>query len=236
METIPVWDAFEAHSECALCLLQRKAEKEFVAFFLGSSVMAPEMRVQVNQTGFCPPHFSMLLSGGNRLGLALMTHTHLRELRKDMDHKLRLASTVKANKKRVADLDELITGHLGSCLICERLDERFKRYAFTIAYLWQRDSEFRGTFVASHGFCIDHLRGLLWMARETLSPTLLPPFASELSDIQDRAWDRLDSELLAFTGTFDHAAQVATASSGDRLARSVAAAIQKLTGADVSSD
>jgi hypothetical protein len=79
LETIPVWNAYTVPSECPLCVLARQAEQDYLAFFLGGSVMEPEIRVQVNRTGFCPRHLARLLKGGNRLGLALMVHTHLQE-------------------------------------------------------------------------------------------------------------------------------------------------------------
>ena len=104
LETIPVWDAYRADSECPLCLLLRRAEAEFVRFYVGHSVMVPEMRVQVNDAGFCRAHFPMLLAGGNRLGLALITHTHLGELRRKLDRHLLAGNSGGALKKDLARL------------------------------------------------------------------------------------------------------------------------------------
>ncbi len=123
LETIPVWDAYHAQSECPLCLLLRKAEQDFVRFYVGHSVMVPEMRVQVNDTGFCPAHFPMLLEGGNRLGLALITHTHVGELRRKLERRLGSGKAGAALKREIAGFGTFLTEQIERCLICERLDD-----------------------------------------------------------------------------------------------------------------
>ena len=230
LETIPVWDAYHAESECPLCLLQRKAEQDFVRFYVGHSVMVPEMRVQVNDVGFCPAHFPMLLEGGNRLGLALITHTHIGELRRKLERRLGSGKTGAALKREVAGFDAFLTQQLERCLICERLDDRCKRYSYTIVHLWRHEADFRQAFNGSRGICLDHVRGLLAMAVETLRAAPLREFVGDLVQVQRRSWERLERELLAFTGKFDYRAAGPPSPAAKQ---SVPAAIQKLTGADV---
>ena len=227
LETIPVWDAYHAESECPLCLLQRKAERDFVRFYVGHSVMVPEMRVQVNDSGFCPAHFPMLLEGGNRLGLALITHTHVGELRRKLERRLGSGKSGAALKREIAGFDAFLTQQLERCLICERLDDRFKRYSYTIVHLWRHEAEFRQAFNGSRGICLDHVRGLLAMAVETLRAAPLREFVGDLVAVQQRSWERLERELLAFTGKFDYRAEGPPSAAAKQ---SVAAAIQKLTG------
>ena len=230
LETIPVWDAYHTGSECPLCLLQRKAEQDFVRFYVGHSVMVPEMRVQVNDSGFCPAHYPMLMQGGNRLGLALITHTHIGELRRKLHRRLGAGKAGAALKREIAGFGAFLTQQLDRCLICERLEERFQRYSYTIVHLWRHEREFSQAFAASQGICLDHVRGLLAMAVETLRPAPLREFVTDLLEVQQRSWDRLERELLAFTGKFDYRAE---GPAGPAAKQSVADAIQKLTGADV---
>ena len=147
LETIPVCDAYEEEGECPLCILENKAEKRYIDFFLGSSVMAPEMRVQVNRSGFCPHHFTLLFKGRNRLGLALMAQTHLHELierleplQKRLLNKARLKGS--GQKKRFPgpykkgmsrSLVNFIETQSTECLICDRMKAALKRYAFTLS-------------------------------------------------------------------------------------------------------
>jgi hypothetical protein len=147
LETSPVWDVYREGVECPLCVLLAKAERHYVDFFLGNSVMAPEMRAQVNKTGFCPHHSSLLLEGDNRLGLALMTHTHLLELTEKLQ-KLHKGLRKKAERnlsssgplvKELKNTAAFVEKQQGECLICSRLESTAKRYAYTILYLWERD-------------------------------------------------------------------------------------------------
>lgn len=68
LETIPVWDACTAPSECPLCVLARPAGQDYPVFFLGGSVMEPEIRLPVNRTGFCPRRLARLPEGAHRSG------------------------------------------------------------------------------------------------------------------------------------------------------------------------
>ena len=230
LETIPVWDALRADTECPLCLLQSKAEEGYVQFFLGNSVMVPEMRVQVNEVGFCPRHYVALLGGGNRLGLALITHTHIQELRRRLTREgLGTKGGSPASlRRKIRELGGFLREHVGRCMICDRLAERFRRYAFTIVYLWEHDGEFRAALKGSRGFCLPHVSGLMDMAADILSGRRLPEFLAELMPLQERAWDRLERELLAFTGKFDYQS---TGGVGTSTREAVADAITKLTGA-----
>ena len=82
LDTIPVWDAVKLEGECPLCALRRRSELIDVDRYLGASVMEPDTRIQVNQKGFCPRHQVLLYAQKNRLGHALMMHTHLKETRR----------------------------------------------------------------------------------------------------------------------------------------------------------
>ena len=81
IDTIPLWDAMKLDGECLLCALERKTELGEAERYLGASVMEPDVRVQVNDKGFCRHHQTMLFVGENRLGHALMLESHMIETR-----------------------------------------------------------------------------------------------------------------------------------------------------------
>ena len=84
IDTIPVWDAVKLDTECLLCALRKKTEEQEIQRYLGASVMEPDIRIQVNNKGFCGYHHQMLFAQSNRLGHALMLHSHVIELRKKL--------------------------------------------------------------------------------------------------------------------------------------------------------
>ena len=84
IDTIPVWDAMKLDGECLLCALERKTELGEAERYLGASVMEPDVRVKVNDRGFCRKHHAMLFSMSNRLGHALMLESHTIEIREKL--------------------------------------------------------------------------------------------------------------------------------------------------------
>ncbi len=209
LETIPVWDAFREDSECPFCLLQEKAEKRYLKYYLGNSAMNPETRVELNRRGFCPEHFSLLLRERSPQHLGLIAHTHLQDWMKDRDKRFPSAGGGKGlvfGKSRVscaAVYTEENACRVQDCPICERMVNTVKRYLFTACYLWKRDEEgFQGVLRESKGFCLPHEGALLLMGQEVLSAGEKSLFFEELRGLQDRNFRRLEEELLWFTQKF----------------------------------
>lgn len=76
--TIPVNDAFRTDCECPVCKLYADLEKESIDFVMGPSYMEDDVRMETNETGFCSHHIQQMYQYQNRLGLALMLHTHMK--------------------------------------------------------------------------------------------------------------------------------------------------------------
>jgi len=201
IDTIPVWDAYHEESECPLCLLQAKAESDYVDLYLGGSVMEPKTRIEVNDTGFCPRHFGMLYRAQNRLGLALITHTYLKQTLEEWQ---KLIGKKKGTKNDLTQLSEWLQEKTDSCVICEKTDGAMNRYAYTILHLWQQDGEFREALNASKGFCLPHLGLMLHMAAETLKKDKAAAWLNAILLIQEREMGRVTEELWWFTQKFDH--------------------------------
>jgi hypothetical protein len=84
LEISRVHDAYARGGECPLCWLRDAAETTYLHSFQHSRVMEPNVRVQTNRKGFCPDHYRKLYAGENKLGLALMVHTHMLEKLPDL--------------------------------------------------------------------------------------------------------------------------------------------------------
>ena len=227
LETIPIWDAFEAESECTLCLLDEGSEERYLKFFLGNSVMVPELRVEVNRRGFCPRHFQALWGvSQSRHPLSLLAHTHLLDL---IDSSRAREKRVVSSKRgrNIGDYVAHLRGREMSCMICDRIQSSLDRYNFTIVYLWRSDAEFRDALLDSKGFCFHHLQGLLEMARAEIGRRHIDRFVAEIFEVQNRELGRIEDELNWYTQNFDHANHDKPwGSSRDALHR----ALQKITG------
>ena len=203
LETIPIWDAYDGDSECPLCPLEERAEIRYVEHYLGSSIMVPETRIEVNEKGFCPKHLHMLFAfEKNRHGLGLISHTHLQEIKAKLRIQHRLIR--EGNKKKLsAFLDQLASAEAG-CLICDRLEYTLNRYTYTIVYLWQHKEDFNAAFNGSKGFCLHHLTYVLLMAEERLTGGRFKSFLSDVIRLQEESYERLEGEILWFTQKFDY--------------------------------
>ena len=199
LETIPIWDTYEKETECPLCFLQQKLEKQNISFFLGSSVMEPDIRKKVNESGFCQTHFTMLYDEGNRLSLSLMIHSHLLLLlkglgkfKKNLGHKSYTEYILSLKNKKY------------ECVLCRRLEKALKRYTFTIVYLWKKEEEFRDTFQKSRGFCFSHFSDCISMADEVLSSKKKDQFLQEIYTLQMKNLVRIEEDIHWFIQKHDY--------------------------------
>lgn len=248
--TIPVTEAFEQDCECPVCLLQSKLEREYTDYYLGPALMEPDSRIDTNKRGFCRRHFELLYNRQeNRLGLALETHTHLKEKSGEIKE-LSKAILDAANDKNTsgsiftslagkfsaktqsesspsAKLADLLSRIESSCTICDRLEKTMDRYLDVIMYLWSKEADFRKVFAEKKGFCLIHLNMLIAAAEKYLNAAERKKFQSLLMQLQIENLERIEQELEWFTKKFDYRYNDAPwNNSKDALPRS----IQKLKG------
>jgi hypothetical protein len=217
LEISRVHDAYAEAGACPLCSLVDAAEIRYLASFLGARAMAPEARVLTNEKGFCPEHTLRLYRGHNPLGLAVMTHTHLQRqlpaLRKALADARSPERRVRGPRRRrggdgTNDSLDVLAGLIvelrDRCQICEMLAADRDRWAYTIVYLWKHDPEFPARLEASRGFCLDHLRTVVFSARDQLGAAELERFLAQVLAQADAGLGRLEAEVLDFTQLFQH--------------------------------
>jgi len=203
IDTIPVWDALRASSECPLCLLEKRSRQAALRYYLGPSVMVPEVRVTVNATGFSPATLRLLAKDPNKLGLALISHTRLKSLRATLAKRARGLGPGRGLPKQVRDLAQGLRTEENECLVEAKVQGDLGRYAFTLVHLWKADPDFRNQWATSPGTCLHHAPELLDRAADHLSPADLGAFVSEYFSLMDRNLERVEDDLLGFTQTFD---------------------------------
>lgn len=196
LETIPVWDGIKSGSECFICDLMERAERDSLEFYLGSSVMNPETRVRVNNIGFCPEHTAKLVELGHPNSMAVMWESHFEKTRMDLLKTFTELQNTRNLKKTIAKLDTILKGREDGCLICQRMADRLDRYCFTIPYIWGQDPEFRKAFSQSKGFCLHHMTHILRMSLDALDQTQQKQFAQSMADLMQQNLQRTASDLV----------------------------------------
>ena len=231
LEISKVHDAYREGGECPLCSLAEAAERACLASFQSGRVMEPSARVRTNETGFCPDHLRALYAGENRLGLALMLHTHLQEkravLRGALEGILEASGAGRKNGTRLDALVASLAAGRDACVVCESLAKDLDRYAFTIVYLWQKDPEFPPVLRASRGFCVSHFLEVLAEAREVLGADALGDWLREVVPLMTASIDRLEAEVGGFIQLF-RASNRSLGTDEERTA--LARTVQKLAG------
>lgn len=224
LDTIPIWDAYKKESECPLCALEDACEKQFLDVALGGAMMEPDTRVRTNERGFCADHFRKLYAMENKLSLALMTHTHFKDviasgakaaepLKKALEAERKKNPVARAAgdvtrlspvHKALLALCDHLTMRSGSCFICERMESTMARYVETICYLYKKDAAFRQAFAASKGVCLRHYPLLLRGAGRYLGGAAQLDFLSALLELQEKNLARVEQDLEWFTLKFDY--------------------------------
>ncbi len=206
LETIPVWEAMEAETACPFCMLHSKLEQNEVERSLGGSVMEPDARIRVNETGICAHHHQLLFGMQNRLGHALLCDSHSKEiLMKLQKTKITgktglFSSAPNACKKLARELRSLTS----SCVICEDIDAHMKRYLYTFIHLWKNDKSFLRKWNECKGICFPHAADLLDMASQQLTGAQQEAFATDILNSMKRTLGEDEADLEWFTLKFDY--------------------------------
>ena len=205
LQTIPVWKAFEANPDCTLCLLEQQSEERNVTFFLGNSIMTPEIRVQLNEHGFCRRHFHLLLSGEGKLGYSLALGTHLETIARRLDQMERAIANAgrRAGRTVGTTVDELRRQEI-DCLMCDRMRYNMLNFTYTVAKLYLDEPDFAVALRESKGFCLHHFPDMLAMGGEVIPSRQLADWHRLLFEVERRNIERIREDLEAFTWQFDY--------------------------------
>lgn len=205
--TIPVNDAFNKDCECPLCQMYKEIEDEAIEFTLGPSYMEDDIRMETDKTGFCANHIKRLYDCQNRLGVALMLHTHMKHTIKSLE---KLSKSDNISKKSIFKKNEQspVTNYINnldnSCYICNRINNMFERYIVTVLHCYQTDDAFRDKFKNSKGFCTKHYGMLYDEAQKSLSGAKLNDFIKTLNEIYFENIKRVTDDLEWFIDKFDY--------------------------------
>lgn len=198
LQTIPVWDALRKGSECPICTLMEAAEADSVNFYLGSSVMNPETRVQANTIGFCPHHMDLLAQARKPQSLAVMLRSVIDEQASRLAKPFAMAVSARPGHscdKAVSAITDAIASEEKGCLICRRMEARLVRYCYTVAVLWATDEEFRKTLESSRGFCLHHFARILQISSEALPARDRVQFVRSMTELESRGLKAVSSDV-----------------------------------------
>ena len=202
--TIPVNESFEdcakSGCDCPLCKIYDNLENKEVEMALGPSMMEPSTRELTNEKGFCRDHFKMMLERNNRLSLALILESHLDTVKGKLNGNfLDTIFGTKANKALKGAQNVL-----GSCFICERIDNHFEKMVETTVLLYDKDPDFREKLLSQKYFCLPHYKMMLECARNELDKKKYNAFFSDVSGVESKYFEKLGGDVSWFCKKFDY--------------------------------
>ena len=207
IHTIPVLDALREPGGCAFCAMEKKLEQDVIQFVLGPSYMEDDVRMETNKVGFCKTHMSTMYKEQNRLGLALMLHTHMQRIAKDTGKIIEGRVPIPLFSKDPNAVLPRLRAHLSkthsSCYVCTRVNTTFARYVDTFFYIWGHGGDDAKLIERQESYCMPHFITLFDAAeklgrgkREKFMDVILPTFRKCVS--------QLDEDLDWFVQKFDH--------------------------------
>lgn len=237
--TIPLTDAFHSDDECPFCYIKRKLEQDAISFVLGCAYMEDDIRASTDQMGFCNQHYKKMYEYGNRLGMALILHTHYIAIQKELTKKINSFSSPKSSiltkfkkNKTINSLDQNSISNWANiqnhtCYVCNYIDKNFTRYMNTFFHLLETNSDFLHLFESSKGFCIMHFGELMNLGEHILSNKAKIDFYNTLFNQMQANLKRIEEDLSWFIDKYDYRNKDADwKTSKDAIPR----AIQKLAG------
>ena len=198
--TIPVNEAFDEYDGCPFCRMRRKLEDNERELIMGASMMEPDVRIKTNKLGFCRKHYDKMFQMNNRLSLALMLESHLKEVG-DNTTIWKNSLLGKDNTKKAS---ENIRTLKRSCYVCERVEEKFSKMMLCASLLWSNSPEFKEKLRKQPYFCLEHAEEYLEVSRYKLDKKSFSAFAEQLSEVQSNYMNSLQEDVSWFCKKFDY--------------------------------
>ena len=197
--SIPVNDVFLPKCGCPICRMRDTLETRMIDYILGAAMMEPDVRIKTNELGFCADHFKTMISGRNRLSLALILDSHLNEIKNDIfgnDKKLFKPSAKKSNYKSAKLLE--------TCFVCDRVEWGMERLLATIYRLYGTELDFRKLFSEQEFLCLPHYNLLSTGGEKEVNKRYIADFENTCRKLTANYLNTLENDVAHFCKMFDY--------------------------------
>ena len=206
IHTVPVLDALKDPGACPFCKMYKTLDENALHFIMGPAYMDEDVRDKTNEAGFCQNHLNKMYEMQNRLGTALLLHTHLKQLLKNitMPNLNESAGLFKKAESALSRMASQIEQQQNRCYLCEKIDDTFQKYVDTFFYMWSREAEMPALVKALPSFCMPHFGMMIAKSETALNKKYLEGFLEVVIPLQQKALSKLDEDLDWFIQKFDY--------------------------------
>lgn len=196
--TIPITEIFTETAGCPICRMRKMLEEQYVEYITGAAMMAPDVRIVTNRTGFCHRHYSMMVNTGPRLSNALLLQTHIDEVRGKVFPKKPSDPPSKAMLESIRELD-------GTCYVCDRVEHDILHLLRTVYVQFGSDPEFRAQYKAQDYICLDHYAVIMAnVNKKAMDKRTLTEFYEATNAMSKGYMDTLYDDVTHFTTMYDY--------------------------------
>lgn len=196
--TIPVSEVFDPKCGCPICRLRDMLEARSIDYIMGAAMMEPDVRIETNRLGFCENHYERMLHQKNRLSLALILESGLREVQQSG-----LAAVLKKAQLKPKKREGVRTVN-DTCFVCEKIDWAMNNMLETVVKLYKSDESFRRLFSEQEYLCLPHLERLLLTAQDQLGKKELPGFTAAATALTERYLALVLGDVSHFCSMYDY--------------------------------
>ena len=183
--SIPVEEVFEPKEGCPVCRMRNMLENRMAEYITGAAMMEPEVRKVTNEKGFCRRHYKMILSRKNRLSVALMLESHLKEMEKKIKSPVAKAETSR-------------------CFVCDEVERNMTALISNTLKKYESDMEFRRLFEKQETLCLPHFYELCSAADKKMGRRFRGEFKSAAKELTLRSIESLHGDVKHFCDMFDY--------------------------------
>lgn len=164
--TIPLSEALEAGGECLLCTIEEKVTSSVLKFYNGPAMMEPDTRIETNEKGFCAYHYARMLKEGEKLALALVLQTRLKEVYARLENACGVKNSRFSKPSRKAGVDNILAESFAGCSACGRIDGLMDKYYKNFIFLLKTEKDFGEGFFNSKGLCMKHFAKVILLLKD----------------------------------------------------------------------
>ena len=207
IHTIPVIEALREPGLCAFCTMKKRLDDDAIKFIMGPAYMEDNVRMKTDEMGFCKKHLAAMYEEQNRLGLALMLHTHVKNLMKSIDtlasHSLKPSIFGSGADSYVAKLGEHLAQTDEDCYVCKNVESTFARFVDTYFTLWNKGGSEAQLINSQKGYCLHHFTMILHNVKK-LGSKKRGKFLAEIVPTWQTFMKDLEGDLDWFIQKFDY--------------------------------
>lgn len=196
--TIPISEILEETEGCFVCRMHRLLEERAVEYTGGSAMMEPDVRVKMNELGFCARHYKMLEDKSARLPLGLIIKSRLEHINS------RVLKGDAPKTREAARSAYKCASAVSSCYICDKIEWSMSRMLSNFLKKFADEKEIRDMYMKQDFICLPHYALLADIARSELNKKYCGMFLSATSEMCRKYSVQALTDITEFCSMFDY--------------------------------